>query len=377
MNLHSVFPQWRKSRVDAVLTRAGLQLQSRPRFGRIRVLVARSLLRVRQQALRLDLSGADRVGALRAQALAWQPFERSEVRLGVVDTDGLLLGWDIEAAAAAAASAGLNPADVDWLAEPAWQTAGDGFRLLAGADGFEGQFWQKRFLLASRWWPERPNESDWSDFVRTTPGAGLTEGMPAPESIEFPPRPWLALHGLEMVGNQALRAERWLVGAGSLLLIAATAGVGREASEGWRQRSTLQSQLEELKLATKPALMNRERAQQAGERVQRMAGEMMGVQPLDVLRYLAEHLPKDGVTLRELDLEGRTLRLSFEIQPGISRSVLVERLQGGGWFGTVSEQQGALQANWISYVVTLAADQPPVVSQAAEPASAVGAGGKP
>ena len=64
-------------------------------------------------------------------------------------------------------------------------------RMVAMLEGFEGQLWQEGFLAASRWWPARPSNLEWSNFLRA---AGLTpngiEVAPEPLELALQDRPW-------------------------------------------------------------------------------------------------------------------------------------------------------------------------------------------
>ena len=40
-----------------------------------------------------------------------------------------------------------------------------GMRLVETMSGFEGQIWERKTLIASRWWPDLPSISDWQSFI--------------------------------------------------------------------------------------------------------------------------------------------------------------------------------------------------------------------
>lgn len=74
---------------------------------------------------------------------------------------------------------GRNEANPVWVPEPfLLEPASDGPRLLPCAEGFEGQIWQSRALVSTRWWPSLPDQSAWKAFIEGT-DAGL--GLPADE----------------------------------------------------------------------------------------------------------------------------------------------------------------------------------------------------
>ena len=41
----------------------------------------------------------------------------------------------------------------------------DGVRLVEAIEGYEGEVWHKNDCIASRWWPSKPNDKAWSDFI--------------------------------------------------------------------------------------------------------------------------------------------------------------------------------------------------------------------
>ncbi|MEO0983325.1 MAG: hypothetical protein AAFX03_11815 [Pseudomonadota bacterium] len=40
-----------------------------------------------------------------------------------------------------------------------------GFRLVLGVDGYEGEIWQDGGLVATRWWAQQPSPQSWSEFL--------------------------------------------------------------------------------------------------------------------------------------------------------------------------------------------------------------------
>lgn len=380
MNLLSVLSSLQFSNARGVCDRSGLSLKGRPGLGALRVVVARSLLRIRYQPLPAALSANDRWGALRAQALAWQPFERTEVRYVLGTQGGLLLAWDASLTASLVAQQGLSPDKIEWIPEPMLQPAAPEacLRLVAGLDGFEGQHWEEGFLRASRWWAELPGERDWLDFARATAAQvhGADERL-EPQELPLQPATWASFRGPHQRASQSLRAERWIVGGVGLVLVAASMPVLREYLALRQADQEVVAKLAELQEATRPVTKLREVAMAERLAAETLIAETAAVQPLDVLRYLSEFLPKEGVLLKEMDLNGRALRLTFELGAGVSRSTLVERMQAGRWFEAVSELPPGSQLNWISYQVTLGAASPvPVESPPSSPqVPSVGASG--
>lgn len=387
MNLHSLRSIFQPTGVQGELTRAGLTLKGRRARGVVRLMLARSVVRLRHISLPAELSVTDRWGALRAEALSWQPFERSQCRFGLHGDRGLVMAWDsdrvtreLTAQELAMERVVLWPDTV--LCKP---PAEDGLRLLQASEGYEGQCWRSNMLMASRWWPALPTEAEWLDFARGSPADAAWAAwskLPEAEALDLLPEPWLPTRSPEQMTGQIRRAEQWLVRGVGLLLIGATVPVLRDAYGIHQQKAALEAEVAALREATAPTLKFKSEALAALRRAQVASDELLAVQPMDVLQYLADYLPKQGVTLREFDLEGLKLKLNFELGPGVSRTALVERMQASGWFSSVTEQQAAPQPNLVSYVVTLDGSRPPAPAKAAsssdtpKPPGAASSGGK-
>lgn len=366
LTLRSRFLPSRADRPDAVLTRAGLQIERRS--ARPKVLVARSLLRVRCLRLPEQISLADRWGALRAQALAWQPFEHGLLRMGLRQHQGLLVAWDSLLVERVAEQLGVAPDAIQWLPEIVVQAPLPGLQLLQGMDGFEARCTDEDRLQHSRWWPELPDAAQWSEFLRTLPAAWAGSAMPAPLAAESLASAWLDLRPIHEDTAQQRRQERWWVAGVGLALALAAVPTMKAHVELRSQRAELNAQLERQMQASEPLRQQQQRAMAMSEQAQRLAAELDGPQPLSVLAHLAETLPRDGVLLREFDLEGQRLRLVLEVAPTVSRGALVSRMQQGGWFAEVVEQGAVPRAGWVAYGVTLSGHRP-VPSAAADAAS--------
>jgi hypothetical protein len=370
LNLFTFRSALRASKTDSWLGRAGLQISGRAGFGRRRIIIARSLLRVKQFDLANGIAAADRLASLRAQALAWQPFDVTGLRFGLIGTRGICFGWDASAAASAVSSAGLVPDEVDWMPESALLApqGDEPCRLLRGREGYEGQCWQQGMLLASRWWPLEPTEVEWSDFSRLNPVASGV-ARPAPVEVGESSRPWIDLRGPDQAQDSVARLERLAVFGGGLLLVAATAPVLHEA---WLLHSSVQQaeqQLDELSASASSVARIRTEALKANAATNELVAELRSLSPLIVMKELSEVLPKEGVLLKEMDLEGDSLKLTMELAPGLSRSALVERLQSTNVFGGIAEQRAQAQANWVSYTMRVNTAMLTMPAPASAPAS--------
>lgn len=367
LNLLSRFRRFRADRFDAVLTRDGLRVLHSA--ARPRVLVARSLLRVRCVALPEQISAADRWGALRAQALAWQPFERAVVRVGQQKSQGILVAWDATLAEQVQEQLGVPAGVIHWLPELALHEPTHGLQLLKGEDGFELRCAEGGLLLRSRWWPNIPDSAQWAETRRTLPPAWAEAPLPAAADTA-PAGSWIDLRPVAEDAAQRRRQERWWVAGAGLALWLVSVPVFRAQMDLRRERADLETQLAARQQAGELQRQQQQHALALNERAHRLAQDLDGSQPLMVLAHLADTLPPEGVQLREFDLEGKRLRLVFEVAPGVSRGALVSRLQRGGWFAEVAELNSAPRAGWVAYGVTLTAHRYRPMAPAAQASAA-------
>lgn len=143
----------------------------------------------------------------------------------------------------------------------------DGARLLALIEGVEGQIWRGGDLVASQWWPSRPNEQAWHRFLRSAGLAPEAAGaVPTAQSMGWSP-PWARVRGAS-AGQDQIEAVAWrIVVAG----IALTLGWQVMAREDERDaHAALVARTEALRLQAMPLLDARERADAAQADIERL-----------------------------------------------------------------------------------------------------------
>lgn len=328
--------------------------------------LARSLYRVRSFHLAL-VPPAERRAALRNLVLAWAPFDTTATRVALRGERGLACAWDLTQvgdllrAAGADAGAASHCLPEGLVRAPA---SSDGLRLLKGLDGMEAQLWSGGWPVESRWWPQSPATDDWEAFVRSVPRAGASPAvLPALEDVAWLSRPWIEAPLLAELRTGWSQLERLAVGGLTLVLLSLTAA---QASEAWtlhRLGQTRQAEIDRLQRAAKPVLAARDSAQRALGRAEPLSKSLAAVQPVEVLRHLAEVLPAKGVLLREFDLSGTGLRLGLELAPEVQRSTIVRDLQAGGWIVGVTEQREAGSRSGVVFEMKLSGINPPVAAR--------------
>ena len=141
----------------------------------------------------------------------------------------------------------------------------DGPRLLAVSEGVEGQYWNGGVLEASQWWPRRPSDAEWLNFLRA---AGATAGpgdVPEPLVLAWLDRPWAHRGGgISMDADTAERVA-WIASVGLLLVVAGwqTASLMRWDAEAAKEAV----RLDEARTRAAPLQAARERAEAAAARI--------------------------------------------------------------------------------------------------------------
>jgi len=316
---------------------------------------------------RMDLASVPksrRRAAVAAQLRAWSPFPRSDFRVVWFGDSAGAFAWDADRLARRLADAELSAGRLPVLPEPWLYPVAEGLegpRLVRHAEGFAGEVWAKRDLRALRWWPAEPGGDDWSNFLR---GAGLAPaGVPAPITAKLPEsttqlrgRPALLTEA--ELRTSAAGLDTALALAASLALMGGTAFLAADQLELNRQREAAQTRLEQLQARSGPVVAAREAALGELASANQLAAMLQGPRALAVLEHLTARLtPVQGLVLRQLDLNGRQLRITLEVPTNLERSRIVTALEEGGWFTDVREARESA-ANQLGLTMTLRGDQP-------------------
>jgi len=179
MPLRPIFPTPRifRHKIDGVEHPSG-------RRGRQIWMLSRAHCRYRVFSLIDDRSPARRLAALDLAIAQWSPYQDTGRLVQAAQGRAGVWIWDNAAVTDAIIAAGKRPQRMNVLPEAALQPRGDeGLRLIAGLDGYEGQWWQEGLLLGSRWWREPPSVHEWLQFRRAC-GVPPDETIDRSESIE-------------------------------------------------------------------------------------------------------------------------------------------------------------------------------------------------
>lgn len=354
-------------------------LASRPAvkpWARALILVGRGRCRLRWFRL-AGIPPAERLAALRLQAQAWNPFDQTAARLVLMDSSGLAIAWDAQAAREQLAAVGLTEDQCQFVPETLMQPTGsDGTRLLHCAEGFEAQYWADGELRASRWWFEPLELGDWRDFVRGS-GASREEdqqaaldALPAIEPSDLESRPWAKHYPLHASAEGEQGVEQRIVLAGGLALCAMAGVMGHQLWNVQRQAGDLRGQIAEVRAAAGEVLSVRDATMAQIQQVEKLANWFALPQPVDVIGHLHDTLRASGVQIKELDLEGDKLRLGLQLTPNATRAGIVKDLQSGGWFTDVTEVRADNARNLLTMEMRIHGARPPEALTAALPAPA-------
>lgn len=225
----------------------------------------------------------------------------------------------------------------------------DGFRLLRCLEGFEGQFWSRGVLQASRWWASIPEETAWQQFQRSA--GEPPSGRPQPETPEWIARAWA--RSADAGQAWLLRNEgRMVLGVAVLLALA----MGWQLASLWKTSwavSSAQSRLVQLQEQAAPQLEIRDRALADRDMIERLRRLEPPFEILPLMATLA-HVQPEAAEVREWQVEGDLLRIVLEgeeLDPGtVVRAfesidhlsdVLAERERGAGRIAVNARLRGA------------------------------------
>ena len=324
--------------------------------GRGTLLLARSVTRHHW----FDLSPvpqAERVNALRAQLLAWQPFPDSRYLI-VLHADHAQV-YALDNAAAADILAATRPSPRRWWPEPLLHAGlPDGVHLVHCLEGVDGQAWLGGVMRASRWWTEVPDLAEWQSFVRQSRVPGLmADSVPAVQNLPWQ-KPSGAIVRDDELGRLSTGVERALVGAVFLLLMVFSGMVARDVVESLQLRNSAQMERDALGQEMAPLLAVRDKALALAEESRALALALTSARPLDVLDELVQRLPGSSV-VREFDLAAGGLRVALDLPAEASRVMVVADLEAGGWFTQVNEVRDSASRSALVLEMKLNGPMPP------------------
>ncbi|MDM4767542.1 hypothetical protein [Pelomonas sp. SE-A7] len=309
-------------------------------MGAQQVVLSRSRCRLKWVRLQ-TIPAPERAAALRMQAAAWQAFDTTSCALVVLGDLGLVVAWDGESADQDLLKAGLDPKRCRLVPETLLRRPEqDGIYLQACLEGYEAQHWADGQLVASRWWPDLPEQREWQLFLHTASGtdpSNISSSRPEPLALSWLDRPWATTEGLDERAAQSDDREHRLLMLGGLALSVCAGVVGKQVFDVHQLSLQRQKEITSLRASSADVLSSRDRALSHATTAQQWAAWLNEPLPIEVMAHLHELISGSGAQLKELELTGSKLRLGLQMPPQASRSAIVRDLQAGGWFKDVAE----------------------------------------
>jgi hypothetical protein len=303
----------------------------------------------------------DRPGFIDIQLVSWAPFERTGHAL-VLGEDGCMTwAWDQDAFERRCLAAGLSHHG-PIVPEPLFlASARRGACLQHCAEGVEGRVWANEELTAARWWPRRPDDQTWLNFLR---GAGVAAEeqrniaeVDAASASEWLPAPWAKPRTQASLLGRHGNHVRMALAACSLGLILYTAMIGKDIVTIHGRIATLERR--DTKLAEIAGPVAEARRQALDSLGTLTALTTMASRPdiLAFLAYIGERIPGNDSLLRELQWNGKQARMLLQPSSEVSRSAYVQALDAG-WLHNVREEKGEQTGEGILLVGDLTPPRP-------------------
>lgn len=234
--------------------------------------------------------------------------------------------WEPEPLAAATRNAGLNADDFEIIPETLLETPRAQPRLLRSKGGFEGVIWRDAMLVATRFWPNCPDETQWAAFLRGA--ARPVEPPPSPEPRRYASGPRCGRDAVKD-GFARFGAAGWAALAAILLgapLAFQVGLVGARAIETARLEAALarvEAPLGDYRRYRAEALAEREYAADLSLFVSRP-------QLSEIVEVLGALAREEGFHVELIRVEGDRLRLEARGVPEDRLADLVARIDRTG-----------------------------------------------
>lgn len=222
----------------------------------------------------------------------------------------------------------------------------NGARLVASIDGFEGQVWIENQLVASRWWPRRPELSDWTAFLRATRVQETVSAVPValePAWLSRPanPQPYTAF-------LDRLRNANWRDITALALLCLAVPGLFLfgQLLQLSQAQSSLSAELAALSRETAEISVARQSAQQAANELAAYAATLNRRHPAALLASVSEELARFSIQLVAFDQTENELTLIMQTSDDFAPESLVRAMENNPLMNNVRLEPGRSQGDW-------------------------------
>ena len=221
---------------------------------------------------------------------------------------------------------------------------GDGPRLVRCLDGFEGQVFENGELVASRWWPLQPDETQWRSFVRGARG-DIDAGSPAPITLDMAAaaRPAPLLQRLD-----GLRRSGWrdIAALAVVAFLAPGLFLAGQAVHLCLQARSLSSELEVLREDAAELSAARSAAQQSIATLQTYSAAIDTPHPAFLLAEFIDVITQFEADLSEFEVRDGRLTAAISTPSGFQPAPLVQALENGTLFSELRIEPGRGVDQW-------------------------------
>jgi hypothetical protein len=318
-------------------TRDGIQLPAGGP-GRRYWIVSRELCRFFRIAVLREAERTSQLDSVELEIKRLSPFQQTGSHVHLGDDYASAWLWDQRAAEAAGTAIGIDVSKLRVLPETALHPAAeDGIRLVECLDGFEGQYWSRGGLSASRWWSRLPDDRAWVLFARGASAMPDEAGASPPEPVRPPwlERPWTRMRGPRSFS--LARLDLRAVAAAVALVFALAYGYEGAGYLHWRANAaSVASEIDARAAASEPILAARTAALDNQAAIRALYGLSRFPSQLALMARVAELLPQGQARLDDWLFDGGQLELVIASDQPLDVVNLVRSLEGSGSFVDVA-----------------------------------------
>lgn len=221
-----------------------------------------------------------------------------------------------------------------------------GSRLVKCIDGYEGQVWRDRVLVASRWWPTTPNAADWAGFLRATRASEAVSTPPAPEVLDLLSKPtntppYTVL--LDRIKSISLRDVAALL---IVFLAAPTLYYLGQWAQLSHARASASAELAQLSQETAEISAARQNAQTASDELALYAQALNRRHPAALLASVSEELSRFSLRLDSFEQNEDRLTLVIQADEGFAPEALVRAMENNPLMNSVSVEPRRGSGEW-------------------------------
>lgn len=223
----------------------------------------------------------------------------------------------------------------------------EGARLVAALDGFEGQVWRGRQLVASRWWRNPPHADAWSGFLRAARVSEGAEGPPPVVALALLGRPATAQPYSAMLDRiRSINASDIAALALALLAAPMLFLLGQWAQLSMAQAS-VRTELAQLSQETAEISTARQNAQRASLELNAYAQTLNTRHPAALLASISEELSRFSIRLDAFEQTEDELTLTLHVDAEFAPEALVRAMESNPLMNSASLEPGRIPGEWV------------------------------